>query len=103
MRTDERLIRIAEVTVDPDQVDLYRAALRREIEASLANEPGVLKLDAVELIATPGAFRLLEVYANRVAYERHITSPHFLAYKAETAGMVTTLVLHDAAAIALAG
>ena len=41
----------------------------------------------------PGQVRLLEVYADRAAYEAHLTAPHFLAYKAATAGMVRNLRL----------
>ncbi len=36
-----------------------------------------------------------EIYANRQAYEAHVKSPHFLAYKNGTLHMVTSLELVD--------
>lgn len=39
--------------------------------------------------------RILEVYAGREDYEAHLQTPHFLKYKAETAGMVRSLRLAD--------
>ena len=42
----ERLVRIAELEVDPAQLDAYKIALRQEIEASIRVEPGVLSLYA---------------------------------------------------------
>lgn len=40
-------VRIAELEIDPAQVDAYKAALKEEIEASIRLEPGVLSLHAV--------------------------------------------------------
>jgi quinol monooxygenase YgiN len=90
------LVRLAEIEVDPARLDAYRAALAEEIEASVAREPGVLALQAVALAHAPHVLRLLEVYADRAAYEAHLRAPHFLAYKAAVEGMVTSLRLLDA-------
>ena len=35
-----RLVRLAELEIDPAQVDSYKAALKEEIEASIRLEPG---------------------------------------------------------------
>ena len=93
MATASPLVRIAELEIDPGQLTAYRAALIREIEASLANEPGVLALEAVADPDAPHRIRLFEVYASEAAYEAHLKSPHFLAYKVETAGAVLSLCL----------
>jgi quinol monooxygenase YgiN len=100
---DGRLVRLAELEIDPAQLTAYLTLLREEIEASVAAEPGVVMLHAVRLREAPHLVRLLEVYASREAYEAHIRSPHFMKYKAGTAAMVRSLHLIDVDPIVLAG
>ena len=95
------IVRLAELQVDPAQLDAYLALLREEIEASVRLEPGVLTLNAVALKDAPDHIRLMEVYANQAAYEAHLKSPHFNKYKAATATMVRSLTLHETTPIAL--
>jgi quinol monooxygenase YgiN len=99
--TDQRIVRLAELEIDPATLPTYLALLREEIEASLAIEPGVLMLNAVQLRDAPHMVRLMEVYSSRAAYEAHIQSPHFLKYKTGTVGMVRSLSLIDADPVAL--
>lgn len=89
------VVRMAELEIDPGALETYRAFLAEEIEASVALEEGVLSLNAVCLRDSPNRIRILEVYANRDAYEAHLKTPHFLKYKNETASMVTSLTLLD--------
>ena len=44
---------------------------------------------------------VIEGYADQAAYEAHLATPHFLKYKAETAGMVKSLRLIETDPIAL--
>ncbi|WP_105429481.1 putative quinol monooxygenase [Neorhizobium sp. T6_25] len=88
-----KMVRIAELEIDPAQIDAYRALLAEEIKASVDNEPGVLMLHAVSEKERPEQVRILEVYA---AYEAHLRTPHFLKYKKCTADMVKSLRLIDA-------
>jgi quinol monooxygenase YgiN len=92
---DGEIVRIAELEIDPAQLDTYRALLSEEIEASVEKEPGVLMLYAVAEKDRPEQIRILEVYADRETYEAHLLTPHFLKYKAGTAGMVRSLRLVD--------
>lgn len=71
------MVRIAEIEVDPDQLAAYKAILAEEQEASVRLEPGVLMLHSVAIAVQPAQIRLLEVYADRAAYEAHIRSPQF--------------------------
>jgi quinol monooxygenase YgiN len=89
------VVRIAELEIDPAQLDAYKALLTDEIEASLKHESGVLMLSAVALENHSEQIRILEVYANRQAYESHLQTPHFLHYKNATTNMVRSLTLHD--------
>ncbi len=89
------MVRIAEVSVDPAQLDAYKTILATEQEASVRSEPGVLMLHSVQIAEDPTQIRLLEVYASRAAYEAHIRAPHFLTYKTATEKMVRALRLVD--------
>ena len=97
----EKIVRIAELEIDPAQLEDYIALLTGEIEASVATEPGVLMLHAVSVKGAPQNVRILEVYASQQDYEAHILTPHFLKYKMLTAGMVMSLNLVDVDPIAL--
>jgi quinol monooxygenase YgiN len=92
-QADERMVRIAELEIDPDQLDAYKALLAEEQEASVRLEPGVLMLHSVALADNPTSIRLLEVYASRSAYEAHLKAPHFIKYKTSTEKMVKSLRL----------
>ena len=87
------MVRIAELEIDPAQLDAYKAILAEEQEASVRLEPGVLMLHSVALADSPTSIRLLEVYASRSAYEAHIQSPHFVKYRTSTKAMVKSLRL----------
>lgn len=58
-------------------------------------EPGVLTLYAVAEKDAPNRITILEIYANRTAYESHLKTPHFQKYKQGTIEMVEDLVLTD--------
>ena len=47
----------------------------------------------------PCHITILEIYANRAAYEHHITTPHFQKYKQGTLHMVKSLELCDGKAL----
>jgi quinol monooxygenase YgiN len=88
-----RIVRLAELQIDPGQLAEYKAALREEIEASIRLEPGVLTLYAVSVKGDPAQIRIFEMYADTAAYEAHLQTPHFKKYKTRTQGMVKSLVL----------
>ena len=95
------IVRIAELQIDPAQLDAYKLALKEEIETSIQVEPGVLTLYAVSLKEHPEQIRLFEIYRNAAAYESHLQSPHFKRYKQRTQGMVKDLRLLETEPILL--
>lgn len=95
------MVRIAEIEIDPEQLEAYKTILAEEQEASVRLEPGVLMLHSVQFVENPAQIRLIEVYADHAAYEAHVRSPHFLKYKTSTAKMVKSLKLIDTAPIRL--
>jgi quinol monooxygenase YgiN len=91
--SQERVVRIAELEIDPDQVAAYKAALKDEIETSIRVEPGVLTLYAVSVKGHPNQVRLFETYSNQAAYQSHLKTAHFRKYKVQTQNMVKSLTL----------
>lgn len=95
------VVRIAELEIDPDQLESYRAALKEEIETSLRVEPGVLTLFAVSVKDQPAQIRIFETYADEAAYRAHLEAPHFKKYKTRTQAMVKSLKLIETEPIRL--
>src|SRR5918993_172739 len=96
-----RLVRLAELEIDPAQLDSYKAALKEEIEASIRLEPGVLTLFAVSVKDRPTQIRIFETYADVAAYQAHLETPHFRKYKTGTQHMVKSLTLVETVPILL--
>ena len=88
-----RIVRIAELEIDPAQLESYKAALKLEIETSIRVEPGVLTLIAVSVKNQPAQIRIFETYADEAAYRAHLETPHFKKYKTGTQDMVKSLKL----------
>jgi quinol monooxygenase YgiN len=91
--SQERIVRIAELEIYPDQIAAYKTALKEEIETSIRVEPGVLTLYAVSVKDNPNQVRLLESYSDQAAYQSHLQTTHFRKYKVQTQSMVKSLTL----------
>ena len=92
---DDRIVRIAELEIYPDHLDVYKEALKEEITRSIRTEPGVLTLYAVSVKGRPEQIRLFEIYRDAASYQSHLQSPHFKKYKEQTQQMVKSLTLLD--------
>jgi quinol monooxygenase YgiN len=84
---------MAEIEIDPAQLDSYNAAVKEHIETAIRVEPDVLLLYAAAEKDNPSHVTVFEVYQDREAYLAHLQAPHFLKYKATTENMVTSLKL----------
>jgi quinol monooxygenase YgiN len=69
------VVRLAELEIDSDQLEAYKAALKEEIETAIHTEPGVLSLYAVSIKDHATQIRIFETYANPAAYEAHRQTP----------------------------
>lgn len=94
-------VRVAEIEIDPAQLDSYKAAAKQVIETSVRAEPGVLALYAVAEKDNPARVIVFEMYADLEAYKAHLETEHFKTYKAVTQNMVKSLKLADTIPIAL--
>ena len=93
--TEESIVRLSRITVDPDRLAEYLVFATECRRRSMADEPGVLMMYSMQDKAHPEQITILEIYADRAAYERHIKTPHFQKYKQGTLAMVRKLELLD--------
>ena len=91
----KRVVRLAEIEVEPSMLDDYLRFAKEVGEASTRIEPGVLTLFSMQSKETPNKIYILEIYADREAYQSHLQTPHFKKYKEGTAMMVKNLKLID--------
>jgi len=89
------LVRISEIEIVPENLEDYKAILIEEAKASVRLEKGVVSIFPMFQKENPNNVRILEIYADRDAYESHIKSPHFQKYKTTTMKMVNSLKLID--------
>lgn len=93
--TADGIVRLSKIEVYPQHLDEYMKYATEVGEISLRTEPGVLTMYAVGEKENPCKITILETYASKAAYEKHIASEHFQKYKQGTLHMVKSLVLSD--------
>src|SRR3954453_13104714 len=91
--THRPYVQVAEIEIDPAQLEEYKAAVHEQIETAIRVEPGVLVLYAVADKDSPTHVTVFEIYADRDAYQAHLQSAHFNKYKTTTDTMVKSLKL----------
>ena len=89
------IVRLSKIEVYPQYLDEYMTFAVEVGEISLRTEPGVLTMYAVQDKESPNLMTILETYASKEAYEKHIASKHFQKYKQGTLHMVKSLQLCD--------
>lgn len=94
MSTDG-IVRLSKIEVYPQYLDEYMKYAVEVGEISMRTEPGVLTMYAVSEKDNPRMITILETYASKEAYEKHIASDHFQKYKQGTLHMVKNLELID--------
>ena len=94
-------VRVAEIEIDPVQLEPYKAAVKEQIEAAVRLEPGVLALYSMADKENPAHIFVFEMYADVDAYKAHLETAHFKRYKAITHDMVKSLKLRDTVPILL--
>ena len=92
---EDMMVRISEIEILPEYLQEYNAILKEEASASVKLEPGVIAIFPMFQMETPTQIRIIEMYANKAAYQSHLKTSHFLHYKTTTLKMVKTLKLVD--------
>lgn len=89
------IVRLSKIKVYPQYLGKYLKYATEVGEISLRTEPGVLTMYAIGEKENPCKITILETYASKEAYDKHIASEHFQKYKQGTQHMVKSLVLSD--------
>jgi quinol monooxygenase YgiN len=84
----DKVVRIAKLVIDPNQLAAYHAAVKEEMADSVRLEPGVLAIYSVAEKEHPNRIHFFEIYASDAAYRSHIASPHFQKYVKTTQPMI---------------
>ena len=95
-------VRIAELEVDPAQLESFKAAAKEVGESSVRVEPGCLVLYAVSEKENPGRVIVFEIFQDEDAYKTHVQTPHFQKFRARTDNMVKSRRLIDTVPLSLA-
>lgn len=97
--SDKMIIRLSEIEIIPEYRDEYLYILKEEAKASVALELGVISIYPMYQKENPTEVRILEIYADKKAYNDHLETPYFKHYKTTTLKMVKSLKLVDMSAI----
>ena len=89
------IVRIAEIEVYPEYLEDYLKAAKNVGAESVKQEPGVICIFPNQLKDDETKFRIVEIYRNQEAYQHHLSTKHFQAYKQGTLHMVKSLNLLD--------
>ncbi len=91
----DKIVRLAEIEVVPEYLEAYLVYAKEVGETSVEAEPGVLTLFSMQSKEEPCKIYILEIYADKEAYQSHLQTAHFKKYKEGTAKMVKSLKLID--------
>ncbi|WP_128331256.1 putative quinol monooxygenase [Apibacter sp. HY039] len=92
---DHPILRISELEIYPEYLSQYKIILKEESAASVKLEKGVISIFPLYMKEDSTQFRILEIYANKAEYEKHLKTEHFIKYKTSTLKMVKSLKLVD--------
>jgi quinol monooxygenase YgiN len=95
------VVRVAELEIDPSQLEGYTAAVKEEMEMSVREEPGILAFYCVAEKDCPARLRFFEMYADEAAYKEHIESAKFKKYVETTKAMIVSRKFIDAVRVQL--
>ncbi len=92
---NDMIVRISEIEIIPEFLDEYNSILKEEASASIKLEKGLIAIFPMYQKEIPTQIRIVEIYADKEAYQFHLQTPHFLKYKTSTLKMVKSLKLID--------
>ena len=93
---EQRVVRIAQLQIEPSQLQAYHAAVKEEMAESVRIEPGVIAIYAVAEKDNPSQLHFFEIYASDAAYKSHIASAHSQKYFSTTQSMIISKKLIEA-------
>jgi quinol monooxygenase YgiN len=97
----EALVLVAELEIDPSQLESFKAAAKEDGETAVRVEPGCLAFNVVYDKDNPGHIRFFKVYTDADAFKAHLETAHFKKYAAATKDMVKSRKRIDSVPMAL--
>lgn len=82
------IMRIFEFELNANDVQPILEAGRKNIEASVRDEPGVLSMYCATDTTDPTKLYVVEVYRDHAAYQAHVESAHFKEFLGSIEGKV---------------
>jgi quinol monooxygenase YgiN len=96
------IVRLFELHADPGRQEAFDAAGRRNLDASLQTEPGVLAMHAVTDRQRPGVAYVFEIYADADALKTHLATAHYADFLRATQPLITDKTLTETTPVFLA-
>ncbi len=85
---NEYSLRLAWVTVKPDEVVAFKRIVEAEMIAAIQKEPGLRSLFATQVTGQENQWLFVELYQDEAAYQAHRRTPHFEDYIEATKDMI---------------
>jgi autoinducer 2-degrading protein len=70
----------------------FSARMRQQARDSLAAEKNCLRFDILSDPEDPGRIFLYEIYTDKAAFDAHLATAHFLAFKADAQAWIDSKV-----------
>lgn len=94
-RSGDLYVRLIKIELESTAVESFSTLGNKVMLPGIKKEPGVLVMYAVAEKENPTLVSVLEVYENMTAYNKHITTTHYLQYKDEAKAIVKSLKFID--------
>lgn len=92
---NDMLVRISEIEIFAEYLEEYKSILKDEAAESVRIEPRVIAIFPMYEQENPAQVKIVEIYANKEAYQFHLQTAHFQYYKTSTLKMIKSLKLKD--------
>ncbi len=89
-----KLTIVANITANPDQIDLVKAELMKLIPTT-RQEEGCINYDLHQDNDNPAHFVFYENWESRDLWQTHMSAPHLAAYMKATDGAVAEFTLNE--------
>lgn len=83
------IMNVFELEVQDGQSNAYEQVGKTNIHQSLTNEEGTLAMYSVQSQDNPNIRYMIEIYADAAAYQAHLQSPQYQAFKARAPQLLT--------------
>jgi quinol monooxygenase YgiN len=79
--------------LNPGRLAEFVPLMKENARLSEANEPGCRRFDVLLPVDGGDRVRLYEIYDSEAAFDAHRRTPHYLAFKERTQGMIAQTVV----------